>query len=332
MIKPFSFHSNVVSSTICLLVFSLFGFIWVAGVGERATISKRFEIVHAKRDDGFTFRIYSNNIRYNATNLFEYEQPWEVRKAGVLNAIKSKDTSLPILVSIQECLHNQLIDLKLGLNEQTNSSDYPWTHFGVGRDDGQEAGEYSPILYNTNDWELLNGTSRWLSTTPLTPSIFPGADTKRIVTITTFKHKATGKILNYFNTHLDQQSQDARTFGVNEILTYMSEVPNTAQTFFSGDFNSLRNDTAYITVAQHMKDTELVAYKHINDSLPTYSGFNPQDDLTGGTIDFIWATENTNNEGSPVSALSHEVVDNLYDGYRFSDHRPVTAVLKLEEN
>lgn len=281
----------------------------------------------SKRNDGFEFGIYSNNVRVDTDDRFPSEQPWSERKGGVIQALQSRDEVSPTLVGLQELKHNQLVDVLQGLNGNNNSS--PWTHFGVGRDDGVEKGEYAAILYNTDEWKLLNGTYKWLSETPDTPSIAWDAATIRIVTMTTMQHKQSGKVVNYFNTHFDQKSEEARQKSADLIAGWILQIPNDYPTFLSGDFNSISSDVAYQTLQKSMKDSNTVAYEHINGNLPTYSGFEKSDNQS--IIDFIWSPLDTNQENSNTYALEYEVLDNMYNGSRFSDHRPVNVHFKVYE-
>lgn len=300
-------------------LYSCIVYVLLFGVGSSLPISGL-----DKRDD-FEFRIYSNNVRYAATNRFPDEQPWENRKDGVIAAIKSVDTAYPMLIGLQECLHNQLEDVLAGLNKGT--PDLPYKHFGVGRNNGETKGEYSPIIYDKNTWKFVNGTTKWLSYTPSTPSKYPGTKSNRIVTISTFKHIHSGKTINYLNTHYDPKSSDARKFSSDEILNYIKAMPNDFPSFLSGDFNSVNTDISYTTLASSLKDTDAVAYTKYNDTLATYTGF--EQDSVENTIDFIWAPHDANEAGSKVRVISHEVINNEYNGIRFSDHRPVNAHMKF---
>lgn len=280
-----------------------------------------------KREDGFEFGIYSNNVRVDTDDRFPSEQPWSERKGGVVQALQSKDKNGATLIGLQELKHNQLLDVLQGLNGNANNS--PWTYFGVGRDDGAQKGEYSAVVYNTNEWNLLNGTSRWLSETPDTPSIAWDAATIRIVTMTTMQHKKSGKVVNYFNTHFDQKSEEARQKSAELIAGWIQQIPNDYPTFLSGDFNSISSDVAYQTLQKSMKDSNTAAYQHINGNFPTYTGFEKSDNQS--IIDFIWSPLNTNQENSNTYALEYEVLDNVYNGSRFSDHRPVNVHFKVYE-
>ena len=86
----------------------------------------------------------------------------------------------PDVFGLQEVLYNQLLDLEKGLPE------YKW--FGVGRDDGDKAGEFMPIFYNPKKliWKkkaisgyLKIAMSRdWAGTPPAT-ELLPGENLNR---------------------------------------------------------------------------------------------------------------------------------------------------------
>ena len=73
-----------------------------------------------------------------------------------------KGTGQLDIVGFQEVLHNQLQDLKELLGEG-------YDHVGVGRDDGKEKGEYSPIFWDKELFEVVRWKSVWLSPTPEVP-------------------------------------------------------------------------------------------------------------------------------------------------------------------
>ena len=62
----------------------------------------------------------------------------------------------------KEVYHNQLLDLAVLLGPT-------YGHVGVGRDDGKEAGEYSPIFYDQTRFEVVKWKTLWLSPTPDVP-------------------------------------------------------------------------------------------------------------------------------------------------------------------
>jgi hypothetical protein len=50
-----------------------------------------------------------------------------------------------------------------------NKTNDEWAYIGVGRDDGKEKGEYSPIIYRPRVWRVDGWRTVWLSETPDRP-------------------------------------------------------------------------------------------------------------------------------------------------------------------
>jgi hypothetical protein len=115
-------------------------------------------------------RIITHNIRYATTSPFKGEEPWSVRCPLVCSQLVFNSILPETFISLQEVLHSQLMDINDALNDSTVLGG-PWSHIGVGRDDGEEAGEYSPIFYRPDVWQLLTWKTVWLSETPDKPSI-----------------------------------------------------------------------------------------------------------------------------------------------------------------
>lgn len=62
------------------------------------------------------------------------------------------------IVGFQEVLHNQLLDLQALLPG--------YDCVGVGRDDGKQKGEYSPVFWDGSQFELVRWKTVWLSPHP----------------------------------------------------------------------------------------------------------------------------------------------------------------------
>lgn len=87
-------------------------------------------------------RLLTHNIRYATDSPFKGEEKWDVRKSRLINELSFNTAHCAeCFICLQEVLHQQLIDILSGLNSKKNV----WDFVGVGRDDGLEAGEYSPI-------------------------------------------------------------------------------------------------------------------------------------------------------------------------------------------
>ncbi|EMG51119.1 hypothetical protein G210_5981 [Candida maltosa Xu316] len=301
----------------CLFLFGVF-----TAFSFASPVVQRSQSAHA------SIKIFNNNIRQDAKNPFAHELPWSERKVGLLDALTAELGSKhePVLISIQEVLHNQLEDVLNGLNKYDSKAN--WVHFGVGRDDGKTKGEYSPVIYNANEWELIAGSYQWLSPTPNVPSKFPGAGTIRIVTVTTLKHKDSRVIINFLNTHFDHISEDARRAGAEQILNIINSLPNNYPTFVAGDFNSPPTAAAYLTLASQLADARDIAKKTVNANLKTFTGFEPEDEHND--IDFIFTKLPTTHD-TKIDIKKLSVVDTIFkNGSRFSDHRPVVANIKIK--
>jgi len=143
----------------------------------------------------------SFNVRYE-THQDRGTRSWRRRVVGAVRMIGAER---PDVIGVQEALHGQAADLWASL------PDYEF--FGVGRDDGARAGEYSGIFFHRHRFRLdpaEQGTF-WLSDTPDTPSSRTwGNDIPRLVTWIRLLDLATGRGFYVYNTHWDHRSQPSR--------------------------------------------------------------------------------------------------------------------------
>lgn len=277
-------------------------------------------------------RSISFNIRY-AASASTFERPWSTRGPLVIGQLKNATTtaafsnSIPV-IGLQEVLHQQLLDIKTGLGSS-------WTHLGTGRDDGKQAGEYVPLLYQPGILKLLASTQKWLSPTPDIPSFWPGAGSRRYVVVGVFEilqGNGKGRKVIVANTHLDNASLTARVEGVKVALKTVRDV--TAQwgnlpVVLTGDFNSLPGTgDAYGTVVTDGLLTDLHEL-----ALPqqrfgpdgTFSGFEPGKE-PNNRIDFVWLGPNTS---TTWAVRRYEVLNNIVGGVYISDHRAVQGDVTL---
>ena len=84
--------------------------------------------------------------------------------------------------------------------------------------------EYSAIFYNPETLELKEHKTFWLSETPDVPySRSWETACTRICTWGIFKHKESGKVFAFVNTHLDHRSLMAKNNGMKLILKKLSQ-------------------------------------------------------------------------------------------------------------
>lgn len=274
-----------------------------------------FTMSHSHVNSGLNFKLYSHNIRYDNKNVSGGEKPWSQRKLEIYRSIKFNGFTTKTIVTLQEVLKNQLDDLLTLLNED---KDLGWTYFGVGRNDGKTSGEYAPILYNKNDFKLIDSSTFWLSETPDVPSRGWDADQTRIVTWARLQ-PTKGESINIFNTHLDHIGVVARKESVkliaNKTRTYNSDI-----SFITGDFNSEPKEEAYQTLSKVFKDSRLY-----NDNKygfeNTFTGFDKKS--RNKVIDYVFFDPRLE------SIQGFAVLDNHFDGIYSSDHRPLVVEISL---
>ena len=301
-----------------------------------------------KVSDFLCIRILTHNIRYATDAPFEGEQKWEVRRSRLINELRFNTTHCAeSFICLQEVLHRQLVDIMSSLNSEKRT----WDYVGVGRDDGDEAGEYSPIIYEPRIWELKIQKTKWLSKTPDEPSRSWDASCNRILTIAVFKHRSTHKTLLAMNTHLDDQGSESRLKSAEIILDQISlfskQISDQGRipVFLAGDFNSEPDQEAYkemTKASSPMVDLQLLVpeerrYGDIN----TFTGFK-SDVSARKRIDFIFINGRKPNSeaatfakdktsGSSWQVDGYAVLPNLFeDGIYNSDHQAVIGDMTLK--
>ena len=158
---------------------------------------------------------------------------------------------------LQEVLKNQLDDLEKLL------PNYGWV--GVGRDDGINKGEFTPIFYLKQRFELLSSGTFWLSKTPdEAGSRGWDAACKRIVTWAEFKDRAFESRFYHFNTHFDHIGFNAKHKSAYLLLRKIQEICSDLPTIVTGDFNcNERSETYKILTGHGRKDLE---YRSLRDA------------------------------------------------------------------
>jgi endonuclease/exonuclease/phosphatase family metal-dependent hydrolase len=319
-----------------------------------------------------SLRLITHNIRYANTSPGKGERVWAERYPLVLsqlqhetrylvpppNSTSSTATTAPTappagdpphtaaLIFLQEVLHTQLVSLLSGLNNlpppKSPSGAPPsgpeWAHVGVGRDDGKQSGEYSPILYPTRLFALLDSSTTWLSPTPNKPSKGWDAGSVRILTLAVLQHRGTGRRLIAGGTHLDNAGSVSRAESVKIISRVLREAAGRypdAPVVLAGDFNSFPTGEAYRAMAADgfLADVhEAVAAGQRYGERDTFTGFQPEKERDSrGRIDFLWVGPQGNGSAAtPWAVDGYGVLPNKFeDGIYASDHRAVVGDVRL---
>jgi endonuclease/exonuclease/phosphatase family metal-dependent hydrolase len=254
----------------------------------------------------------SFNIRFD--NPQDGPNAWPLRQEMAARTFSFYEVDV---AGLQEALRSQILTLAALLPE------YGW--IGVGRDDGGEKGEHTPVFYRRDRLKpLLSGTF-WLSPLPDSAgtrgwdAAFP-----RTVTWVKFRDRETGSTFFFFNTHFDHIGETARRESSALILRRIGELASKTPVILGGDFNSTRQDSAYkVLVASPvgMTDSEMASATGHFGGTQSFNGF----DSTlqpGYLIDFIFVR-------GVKGVLHHGLVAERWDGRFISDHYPVIADIIL---
>lgn len=260
------------------------------------------------------------NIRYATFNI-RYDNPvdslnnWKYRKDRVCKFIMDKGLEI---VGMQEVLYNQLEDLKNGLPG--------YSAIGVGREDGKRQGEYAPLFYRNDRFEVLDGNTFWLSQYPDSAGFigWDGACT-RIATWAKFKEKASGRIFMAVNTHLDHVGTEARKKGALLIIERIKEIVGDQPAILTGDFNVTDQSEAYTTLITNeyvLKDAYKIA-ENTEGAEYTFHDFDRLPEEKREKIDFILVS-------SSIKVLKSEIPQEGKGPTEYlSDHNPQIADIEF---
>lgn len=257
-----------------------------------------------------TINFMTFNIRYNTER--DGINKWENRKDKAAEMVKFYKADF---CGMQEALIGQVNDM------QDRLPDY--RHFGLGRDDGKEKGELSPIFYNTNRFKLLKQETFWLSETPEKPSKGWDANLPRIVTWGYFKDLKTKKKFYVFNTHYDHIGQVARAESSKLVMQKIKEIAGTETAILMGDFNATPDSEPIKILLTGLTNTKNLSLSPHFGPTNSFSGFeNKEKENT--EIDHIFVTNPT------IKVHQHATLSNSWAGLFASDHHPVMAVVSLK--
>ncbi|KAJ2897246.1 endonuclease/Exonuclease/phosphatase [Zalerion maritima] len=283
-------------------------------------------------------RIITHNIRYATASPSKGEEKWSVRyprMCAQLDFLASGPACS--FMCLQEVLHRQLADL------QSHLGPSGWRHIGVGRDDGQTRGEFSPVFYDSNRWDCARSQTYWLSSEPRKAgSVGWDAALPRIVTMGEFSLKTPrgseadgeGTRVVVMSTHFDHIGAVARRESAKLIVRLAAEwVGSSARfsgVFLGGDFNSEPSDEGYKSITA--KDTNWVDVQTVFQperrygNQLTFTGFQPErHPEEKKRIDFVFARK-----GEGVGFVSYGVMANRFDdGVFLSDHCAVVADVEV---
>lgn len=267
------------------------------------------------REPAIDANVISFNIRQGHGK--DGENRWELRKDLVAEVMREQ---APDIMGLQEVYHFQLDYLLEELPQ--------YGALGVGREGGIH-GEYSPILYLKERFEVLDYGTFWLSGTPALPSATWGNRYKRLCTWARLKDLRVERSFYIYNTHLDHESQTARQKSVELIMERITARDPADPFLFCGDLNAGEDSRLIGYLKGHASfsgenpvpliDSWRVVHPH-NPENGTVSRFTGS--LERYKIDYILVTPRTR-------VMEAEILRSHREDRYPSDHYPVSARLHL---
>lgn len=251
-------------------------------------------------------RLMSYNIRYDAPD----DTPnWTQRRPHMARQIAFFD---PDVLGVQEAL----IPMVAYLAEQAPAYD----HYGLGRDDGREAGETTTLFWRRDRFEAVRTETLWCSTTPDRPSKGWDAALPRTLTRVVLRDRTDGRLLDVRNAHFDHVGVVAR----EECAALASSLPPaqldgaTASVVLMGDFNTGPDSAPYRRIlASGLRDARAVS-PVVFGPAGTYNAFDIARDNDGIAIDHVFV-------GPDLSVRRFAVPTDSVAGQVISDHFPLVV-------
>lgn len=254
-----------------------------------------------------TMRIMSFNIRCANVGTDSWEDRIDIVSQTMLDSEADS-------IGVQEATPEWMETLKETVGEK-------YAYVGVGRDDGDNEGEYSAVFYLKDKYTVIDSGTFWLSETPDVPSRGWDAACNRVCTWVHLENIETGEQYVHMNTHFDHVGIAARKNSVDMIIARAKQFTD-IPVVFTADMNVKEGSDNYnqFVNSDYFADTKFLAPDSM--SYCTYHDTKPQLHK-GDVIDYVMVNDGFN-------ALSYKVVTEGIDGRFVSDHYPIYADIVLK--
>lgn len=229
-----------------------------------------------------SLNVASYNVRLITDADYKSGNGWSQRVDCLCDVIRFSDFDI---FGAQEVKYEQLSDMLYRLQD--------YDYVGVGRDDGAQGGEYSPVFYKKERFTLLDSGTFWLSETPDKVSKGWDARHRRVCSWGYFKDKVSRRKFWFFNLHMDHIGIVARRESAKLVVARIAEMcGKNASVVLTGDFNVAQDNEIYCIFADcgFLKDSYEVAEFRFAPT-GTFNSFKPQN-FTTRRIDHIWVSDN----------------------------------------
>jgi endonuclease/exonuclease/phosphatase family metal-dependent hydrolase len=249
-------------------------------------------------------KIMTYNIRLDIES--DKENDWTHRKDFFNGQIQFY---APDIFGIQEAKPNQVLDIATALPQ--------YSYVGIGRD-GVGKGESSNIFYAKGIFKVIESNTFWLSATPESISMGWDAACNRVCSYALLKNKQTNNMIWVFNTHLDHIGEEARTKGLELILSKIEKLnTNKYPVVLMGDFNSEPETERIIKLKKIMNDAKSISKEKPFGPYGTFNDFKYNEASTH-LIDYIFLSKS-----NAITVQKYAVLSDAKDLKYPSDHFPV---------
>ena len=257
-----------------------------------------------------TLNVGSFNIRMHSKVDYKNGDGWTERREVMCDLVAF--TAFDIF-GAQEVCHDQLEYMLERLPE--------YDYIGVARDDGKKKGEYSPVFYRRDRFELLDSGTFWLSETPNEVSKGWDGACRRVCSWAYLQRKSDKARFYFLSTHLDHKGKEAQKEGMKLIVKKFKEYnPDGFVQFLTGDLNVKSDNEALDVLKDYMVNTRSAAPKDKTDNDRTYNGFSTSG---GSVIDHVYCTKG-------MEVVEYHTIDENYGSAEYvSDHYPIYAIIKM---
>lgn len=282
--------------------------------------------------------VASYNIRYENQGDMEKGNGWEQRCPVITQLIRFHDFDI---FGSQEVMNGQLNDM---LNQLKG-----YNYIGVGRNDGLKEGEYSPIFYKNDKFEVVKSGHFWMSEIEDKPNVGWDAALPRICTWGKFKLKGTDESFWFFNLHMDHKGVKARVESSKLVVEKINSMCKGEPVILTGDFNVDQTSDGYkiLCSSDVLRDSfEIAEIRYALNG--TANAFNPNL-KTDSRIDHIFVSNDfqvkrygvltdtyrtkTSNSNEEIKSgnFPKELTLHQYEIRLPSDHYPVKVELTFEK-
>lgn len=210
------------------------------------------------------------NIRLDTPN--DAELAWPHRAGKVIQQLQQQQ---PDIFGLQEVMLHQLVRIESAMPG--------YQRIGVGRDDGKNAGEFSPLFIRSSRFVIKDSGTFWFHPSWLPASQAtstgligtPGWDAAlpRICSWALLQDKQSGKQLRVLNLHLDHQGAEARRESIKLIAAKIQhwQQRSAAPVVVMGDFNPAAGDGLLAQIQSSMPQYQDVLALTTKPQGPHYS-------------------------------------------------------------